>query len=67
MTLLDLELADRFATAAAQAGAPEAAGIRAMNLTLLGRSEEAETALRELAEQMTGLTATAGRRCGQRT
>ena len=49
MTLLDLELADRFATAAAQAGAPEAAGVRAMNLVLLGRSEEAETALRDMA------------------
>jgi hypothetical protein len=49
MTLLDLELADRFATAAVQAGAPEAAGVRAMNLVLLGRSEEAETALRDMA------------------
>jgi DNA-binding CsgD family transcriptional regulator len=49
MTLLDLELADRFAAAAAQAGAPEALGVRAMNLVLLGRSEEAETALRDMA------------------
>ncbi|MCV7100265.1 ATP-binding protein, partial [Mycobacterium palustre] len=32
MTLLDLDLADRFATAAARAGAPGAAGVRAMNL-----------------------------------
>ncbi|MGA7051596.1 MAG: LuxR C-terminal-related transcriptional regulator, partial [Mycobacterium sp.] len=45
MTLLDLELADRLATAAAQAGAPGAAGVRAMNLVLLGRGEQAETAL----------------------
>jgi DNA-binding CsgD family transcriptional regulator len=50
MTLLDLDLADRFATAAAQAGAPEAAGVRAMNLVLLGRGEPAEAALRVLAD-----------------
>jgi DNA-binding CsgD family transcriptional regulator len=50
MTLLDLDLADRFATAAARAGAPGAAGVRAMNLVLLGRGEQAETTLRELAE-----------------
>ncbi|WP_322857558.1 LuxR C-terminal-related transcriptional regulator [Mycobacterium shigaense] len=50
MTLLDLDLADRFATAAAQAGAPEAAGVRAMNLALLGRGEPAEAALRAMAD-----------------
>lgn len=50
MTLLDLDLADRFATAAAQAGAPEAAGVRAMNLVLLGRGEDAESALRDMAD-----------------
>jgi DNA-binding CsgD family transcriptional regulator len=50
MTLLDLELADRFATAATQAGAPGAAGVRAMNLALLGRGEQAEAALRALAD-----------------
>jgi DNA-binding CsgD family transcriptional regulator/tetratricopeptide (TPR) repeat protein len=50
MTLLDLDLADRFATAAARAGAPGAAGVRAMNLVLLGRGEEAEAALRELVD-----------------
>jgi DNA-binding CsgD family transcriptional regulator/tetratricopeptide (TPR) repeat protein len=50
MTLLDLDLADRFATAAAQAGAPGAAGVRAMNLVLLGRGEPAEAALRDMAE-----------------
>jgi DNA-binding CsgD family transcriptional regulator len=50
MTLLDLDLADRFATAAAQAGAPGAAGVRAMNLWLLGRGEEAEQALRGMAD-----------------
>ncbi len=50
MTLLDLDLADRFATAAAQAGAPGASGVRAMNLVLLGRGDEAETALRAMAD-----------------
>jgi len=50
MTLLDLDLADRFATAATQAGAPEAAGVRAMNLVLLGRGEPAEAALRDMAD-----------------
>jgi DNA-binding CsgD family transcriptional regulator len=50
MTLLDLDLADRFATAAARAGAPGAAGVRATNLWLLGRGEQAEAALRELAD-----------------
>ena len=49
MTLLDLDLADRFATAAAQAGAVGAAGVRAMNLVLLGRGEQAEAALRDMA------------------
>ncbi|ORV86158.1 LuxR family transcriptional regulator [Mycobacterium interjectum] len=50
MTLLDLDLADRFAAAATKAGAPGAAGVRAMNLVLLGRGEEAETALRDMAD-----------------
>jgi DNA-binding NarL/FixJ family response regulator len=50
MTLLDLELADRLATAATHARAPGAAEVRAMNLVLLGRGEQAETALRELAD-----------------
>jgi len=45
MTLLDLDLADRFATAAAEAGAPEAAEIRALNLLLLGRGAQAEAML----------------------
>jgi len=49
MTLLDLDLADRFATAAARAGAPGAAEVRAMNLVLLGRGDQAEAALREVA------------------
>lgn len=50
MTLLDLDLADRLATAATHAGAPGAAGVRAMNLVLLGRGEDAEAALREMAD-----------------
>lgn len=50
MALLDLVLADRLASAAAQAGAPEAAGVRAMNLVLLGRGEQAEAALCEMSE-----------------
>lgn len=51
MTLLDLNLADRFATAAAEAGAGEAAGVRAMNLVLAGRGEEAEEVLRAMEGQ----------------
>ena len=54
MTLLDLDLADRFATAATRAGAPGAAGVRAMNLTLLGRGEPAEAALRDMAASPVG-------------
>lgn len=50
MTLLDLDLADRFATAATEAGAPGAAGVRAMNLALQGRGEPAEAALRAMAD-----------------
>ncbi len=50
MTLLDLDLADRFATAATRAGAPGAAGVRAMNLVLLGRGEPAELALRAMVD-----------------
>ncbi len=48
MTLLDLDLADRFATAAH--GAPGAPVIRAMNLVLLGRGAEAEDVLRVIGE-----------------
>lgn len=50
MSLLDLELADRLANAAAQAGAPGAAGVRATNLVLLGRGEQAEEALRAITD-----------------
>lgn len=51
MTLLDLELADRFATAAADAGAAEAPGLRALNLFLLGRGDQAEDVLSRMAGQ----------------
>ena len=50
MTLLDLDLADRFAAAAAAAGAPDAPGVRAVNLFLLGRGKQAEDVLREIGE-----------------
>ncbi len=50
MTLLDLELADRFATAAASAGAPDALGVRAMNLLLLGRGPQTEEVLYAIGE-----------------
>ena len=49
MTLLDLKLADRFAAAAAQAGAAEAVGLRAMNLVLLGRGHQAEEVLQQIS------------------
>ncbi|MCW2687895.1 MAG: response regulator containing a CheY-like receiver domain and an DNA-binding domain [Mycobacterium sp.] len=49
MTLLDLELADRFATAAAECGVSEAATIRAMNMILLGRGEKADEFLRTIS------------------
>ena len=51
MTLLDLDLADRFATAAAECGVGEAAEIQAMNTVLLGRGDRAEMLLREMSEK----------------
>jgi DNA-binding CsgD family transcriptional regulator/tetratricopeptide (TPR) repeat protein len=48
MTLLDLDLADRFATAAAECGVTEAAEIQALNMVLLGRGDKAETFLRKI-------------------
>jgi DNA-binding CsgD family transcriptional regulator/tetratricopeptide (TPR) repeat protein len=50
MTLLDLDLADRFATAAAECGVSEAATIQAMNLVLLGRGDKAEEFLRGISD-----------------
>ena len=65
MTLLDLDLADRFATAAAQAGAAGAAGVRAMNLVLLGRGEQAETALQDMADTDVARRPSLGDRAGR--
>ncbi len=48
MTLLDLDLADRFAAAAVSAGAAEAPGVQAMNLVLRGRGDDAEKFLKEI-------------------
>jgi DNA-binding CsgD family transcriptional regulator len=48
MTLLDLDLADRFARAAADAGAADATGLRAMNLAMSGRGDEAESVLSDI-------------------
>jgi DNA-binding NarL/FixJ family response regulator len=45
MTLLDLDLSDRFATAAADAGAGEAAGLRAISLAGRGHGAAAEAIL----------------------
>ena len=45
MTLLDLDLSDRFATAAADAGASEAVGLRAISLAGRGHGDKAEVIL----------------------
>jgi DNA-binding NarL/FixJ family response regulator len=45
MTLLDLDLSDRFATAAADAGVTEAVGVRAISLAGRGHGEKAEAIL----------------------
>ena len=45
MTLLDLDLSDRFTTAAADAGAEEAVGLRAISLAGRGHGAEAEALL----------------------
>lgn len=49
MTLLDLQLAERFATAAAECGVAEAASVEVMNTVLLGHGERAETLLLEMS------------------
>ena len=54
MTLLDLDLAERFSAAASGCGADEAASVQAMNMVLLGRGEQAEVILRELSESGRG-------------
>jgi DNA-binding NarL/FixJ family response regulator len=48
MTLLDLELADRFASAAVKAGSSDAPEVQVMNLVLRGRGDEAEKFLQEI-------------------
>jgi DNA-binding NarL/FixJ family response regulator len=45
MTLLDLDLSDRFTSAAAEAGASEAVGLRAISLAGRGHGAEAEALL----------------------
>ncbi|MBX8689671.1 LuxR family transcriptional regulator [Mycobacterium sp. 20091114027_K0903767] len=47
--LLDPDAANRFAAAAGECGAPEAAPMRAMTLVLLSRGEEAEAVLRDIS------------------
>ncbi|HZA09545.1 LuxR C-terminal-related transcriptional regulator [Mycobacterium sp.] len=54
MTLLDLDLADRLATAAADAGLSEAKTVLAKNMMLLGRGDKAEEYLREISETANG-------------
>lgn len=49
MTLLDLDLSDRFATAAADAGLSEAVGLRAISLAGRGHGEKAEEILAGIA------------------
>ena len=48
MTLLDLDMADRFAAAAVSAGAGEAPGVQVMSLVLHGRGDDAEKLLKEI-------------------
>ncbi|WP_319448149.1 MULTISPECIES: AAA family ATPase [unclassified Mycobacterium] len=51
MRLLDLDLADRFAAAAAALGSVEAVELQAINRFLAGDGEKAEELLRELVER----------------
>ena len=51
MRLLDLDLAERFATAAASAGSADAVKLQAVNRFLAGRGQEADELLRELSAQ----------------
>jgi DNA-binding CsgD family transcriptional regulator len=54
MTMLDLELADRFAAAAADCGDSEAATVQALNMVLLGRGDDAEKFLSAICETRDG-------------
>ncbi len=51
MTLLDLDLSDRFAAAAADAGLGEAVGLRAVSLAGRGHGEQAEAILAEIGAE----------------
>jgi hypothetical protein len=51
MRLLDLDLAERFATAAVSAGSADAVKLQAVNRFLAGRGQEADELLRELSAQ----------------
>lgn len=51
MALLDPDVADRFAVAAAECGVAEAAPMRAMSMVLLGRGEQAEEILRQISAE----------------
>jgi len=54
MTMLDLELADRFATAAADGGDSEAATVQALIMIQMGRGDDAEKFLSAICETREG-------------
>jgi len=54
MTMLDLDLADRFATAAADCGDGDAVTIQALNMVLMGRGDDAEKFLSAICETRDG-------------
>jgi DNA-binding CsgD family transcriptional regulator len=56
MTLLDLDLAERFATAAADCGVSEGAATQAINMIHRGRGAQAEEFLRAISETRDGDT-----------
>jgi DNA-binding CsgD family transcriptional regulator len=54
MTMLDLDLADRFATAATDCGDSDAATVQALNTMLMGRGNDAEKFLGVICETRQG-------------
>ena len=54
MTMLDLDLANRFATAAADCGDSDAATVQALNTMLMGRGDDAEKFLGVICETRDG-------------
>jgi DNA-binding CsgD family transcriptional regulator/tetratricopeptide (TPR) repeat protein len=54
MTMLDLDLADRFASAAADGGDSDAATVQALNMVLMGRGDEAEKFFGAICETRDG-------------